>query len=97
MGEKMMFSADGMRSVASQMLTDAHTAIHDHDSAWRQLDNHLQSYPDILQGLLRSIIEPHQQHMRATYDWQIAFANALKSSADQLELADQEVANEFRL
>ncbi|GCE05489.1 hypothetical protein [Dictyobacter aurantiacus] len=97
MGEKISYSADGMRAVASQMLTDAHTAIGNHDAAWRQMDNHLQSYPDIIQGLLRNIVEPHQKHLRSTYEWQISFANALKTSADQLELADQNVANEFTL
>jgi uncharacterized protein YukE len=97
MSDTIKYSPAEMREVASKIITDASSAIDDHESSWQRMDTHLQSYPWFLQELLRNIIEPHQQRLRNSYNWQIAFARALSAGADAMEQTDQAVAQEFEL
>ncbi|HLG78127.1 MAG TPA: hypothetical protein VKX46_17050 [Ktedonobacteraceae bacterium] len=95
MSDGISYDPDHMRSVASQMLTDAQKALDDHNAAWSQMQAHLDSYPAFLQDLLRPIVESHVQRMHSTYHWQVAYANALSNGADQFDLVDQDVAKHF--
>ncbi len=91
----LSFNTDAMRGIAQQITLKANQALIDHASSWQRMQGHLQDYPAPLQDLLFSIANAHQKRMSQTYHWQLAFADALFSSADAAEQMEAEIAQSF--
>jgi len=93
--DSLSFNTDGMRGIAQQITLKANQALIDHESSWRRMQGHLSDYPATLQDLLFTIANAHQQRMSQTYHWQLAFADALFSSADAVDQMETEIEQSF--
>lgn len=76
----------------------------DGDTKWQALppslsQGHIQtlngSMPDVYY-YLRNVLEPHVKRLQASFDLQLQVAQALFDLADQIDEAEQEIANGFR-
>jgi len=95
MSDNMSYNTGTMRTVAGDILKNANKAHDAHQTAWQNMEAHIQTYPGFIQGVLRSALEPYERRLRASYDWQIATAHALANAADVLEQTEQEIAQTF--
>ncbi len=48
-----------------------------------------------VQDYLKNVLEPHEQRLRATYDWQEQFAQALFDLVDQIEQTERNIQAGF--
>src|SRR5690242_217068 len=80
--ELIRYPIDLMRSVASQILTDANNALAQLDSDWKKAQWYIDTLPSILQGSFHDLLDKHQSRLRASYQWQKDFATALARTAD---------------
>ncbi len=93
--DEIVYPLSHMRETAANIHNDAQNALDEHEKAWKLLDSHLNDYPDFLQKLLRAIVEPHEKRMRATYHWQMAYAQGIKDGADAMEQTDKDISHGF--
>lgn len=93
--DPLVFNTAGMRSIANQIRSQATQAQNDHENAWGRMQQHIASYPGSLQTLLFSVVDDHQKRMGKSYHWQIAFADALSSSADLVDQTEAEINQMF--
>ena len=93
--EIISYPTGHMVEVASQMLTNAHNALDEHDAAWKQVQNYVYSLFGFMQGPILAVLNPYEQHLRKSYQWQIDCANAILSAAGQMGDLDTSIAHSF--
>ena len=93
--DSLSFNTDGMRAIAQQITLKANQALIDHAASWQRMQGHLSDYPAPLQDLLFAITNAQQKRMSESYHWQLAFADALFSSANAADQMEAEIAKSF--
>lgn len=91
----LVFNTSAMRTTANSITNSANKALGDHSAAWQRMQNHIQSYPANLSGLLSDVLDPHNQRMLQSYHWQLSFASALSGAADTIDEAEAELTQWF--
>jgi hypothetical protein len=94
--ELICYPVDLMHSVASQILTDANNALTQLDSDWKKAQTYIDTLPFVLQGSFYDLLDKHQKRLRASYQWQIDFANALSRTADIAADNNDHIAHGFQ-
>jgi hypothetical protein len=94
--ELIRYPIDLMRSVASQILTDADNALAQLDLDWKKTQWYIDTLPSILQGSFYDLLDKHQKRLRDAYQWQKDFANALSRTADIAEANNDHIAHGFQ-
>ncbi|GCE30121.1 hypothetical protein KDA_56050 [Dictyobacter alpinus] len=84
-----------MVEVAGQMLHNARNGLAEHEAAWTNIRGYVNSLFGFLQGPIFAVINPYEQHLRKSYQWQIDCANAILSAAGQMSNTDKNIANGF--
>jgi hypothetical protein len=92
---KITYPINHMYDVASQMITNATNAQDNHDNAWNKINGYIQRFPWFMQGALHAVLDPYDLRARASYDWQMSAAYALKDAADTISQADDEIKQSF--
>jgi hypothetical protein len=80
----------------NQMITNANSALAQHNAAWAQVQSYVQSFPGFMQGPFMAVLTPYERRLRASYHWQIDCANTLLSGVGQMQQTDTAVSNRFK-
>ncbi len=89
------YPLDLIRQVAAQIGIDAGKAQQQHDDNWRAVQSYLDTLPGILRDHFRDLLNRHQQRLRASYQWQLDFANALFQVAQAIDDAEHGIQDLF--
>lgn len=107
----VLYPVDTLRDVAAAILTRADLAREEHDRAWATVQSWLEAEPyggmdrvDFggddsrwieVRFYLKELLEPYARRLRAAYDWQISFAQALFALVDRVGALDQQLQGYF--
>jgi hypothetical protein len=85
-----------MVDVASQMCTNANNALKEHDAAWSRIQNYVHGLFGFMQGPIFAVLNPYEQHLRKSYQWQIDCGNAIIGAANLMDETNTSVSNSFQ-
>ncbi|HZO70858.1 MAG TPA: hypothetical protein VFB60_01570 [Ktedonobacteraceae bacterium] len=91
--DAIIFPTDQLRQVAAQILVDADAALQRHNAIWAKIQTFLHDHDD--GGHMAAVLNPHEQRMRASYNWQMQLASALFQAIDTVEGTDNAMAQGF--
>jgi len=91
--DQKIYPVDLLSQVAAQILTDANQALEQHQTIWKQVQTFLQD--NDVDGKMAAVLDPHQQRMVDSYNWQIQLAKSISSAVEQVKQADSNMAGEF--
>jgi hypothetical protein len=89
------FNSAGVRTIADQIASQANQSQSNHAASWKRMQWHLENYPASLRDILFTITNEHQKRLSQSYHWQLAFAEALTSSADAVDQVEAEITQSF--
>ncbi|MDQ2715627.1 MAG: hypothetical protein M3Z08_12025 [Chloroflexota bacterium] len=89
----ILFPVDQMREVAAKILVQADLALQRHNTLWAQVQAFLHEHDD--GGDMAAVLNPHEQRMRASYNWQMHLASTLFQAIDTVEGTDNAMAQGF--
>ncbi len=93
--EEMSYPIDLLREVAAKILANASLGLDEHTTAWQKTQSYVDANP-ALRPFMDAVLVQHEQHLRASYQWQLDLASALFAAIDTVEGADNDVAQSFR-
>jgi hypothetical protein len=89
------FPVARMREAAGNILSNATSAQTQHDQVWGRIQNYINRFPGFMQGPIRAALEMYEKRLRASYQWQIDFANALAQGANAADTTDTNIQKNF--
>jgi hypothetical protein len=93
--DPLSFNSAGMRTIAGQLASQANRSQSNHAASWKRMQGHLDNYPGSLRDTLFTVTNEHQKRMSQSYHWQLAFAEALTSSAEAVDQVEAEITQSF--
>lgn len=85
-----------MHTTANNMMSNAKKGLAQHEATWTKVQAYINNVPGILQGPIHAVLSAYEQHLRASYQWQMDYAQTLSNSATAMEDGDVHVANTFK-
>ncbi|MBA2285158.1 MAG: hypothetical protein H0W02_06735 [Ktedonobacteraceae bacterium] len=91
----IFYPLDRMREAAAKILVNAGEAQQSHNAAWAKVQSYVQSFPGFMQGPIMTVLSRYDARLRASYQWQLDFANTLFDAADAMDTTDNNIADSF--
>lgn len=91
----MVYPTDKMRQIAQKMRTNATNAMNMHVTHWNRAQQSISELPGFMQSPLNTVLNPHDQSLRDSYQWQLDFADALERAADEMDGLDKGLTGSF--
>jgi hypothetical protein len=85
-----------MRQTAGNIMSNANNSLAQHETAWSKLQQYIGRFPGFMQEPIRAVLSAYENRLRASYQWQIDYAQALSTSADTMDDADTSISDSFQ-
>lgn len=90
------YSTDSMRATAQKIRANASTALSDHTKYWNMVQNCLSPLPGFVQSAFYNVLNPHDERLRASYQWQMEVADRLEQAANHMDGLDSDLTKSFQ-
>ncbi len=94
--DKIVYPIATMRATVQQIRTNATNNLNNHEQTWQRLQDCLAPLPGFIQAAFTSVLNTHNQRLRASFQWQMGLATRLEASANAMEEVDQSGAQSFQ-
>ncbi len=84
-----------MRQVAGQIMEQVGRAMSEHQAHWHDAQTYISTLPGIVENDMWTLMNLHQQRLLDSYQWQLAFAQALVEAAQYMEDLDHGIRDSF--
>ncbi|HEU5378576.1 MAG TPA: hypothetical protein VFV38_24410 [Ktedonobacteraceae bacterium] len=103
--DDITYPLDLMNEVALTIFQQTQQAMETHQQNWQVIAQWIEeSAPKFSQlginlvdvrSYLKNVLEPHAQRLQASYQWQMDAAQALVNAVEQIQTAEQQIADGF--
>jgi hypothetical protein len=93
--DKIVYPVAVMHTTAQQIRTNALSSLSTHEQKWQLVQHCLLPLPGFLSSAVNALLEPHDQRLRASYQWQMDLATRLDQAASAMAEADQRGGQSF--
>lgn len=94
-GNTISYPPDAMRTTAGKIRNNATTALNNHESYWSLIQTCISPLPGFMQSALNAVLNPHNERLRASFQWQMDYADLLEKAAGEMEAQDNTTKRSF--